>query len=351
MHPDAGFWRGRPVAVTGGSGFLGWHIIRRLAVLGARIRAFGLLPQADHPILATRSVEMMTGDICQPAAVRQALAGQEIVFHTAGVVAGWGPGLSVMDAVHRQGTANVLDAAMPKARIVHVSSIVAVGATLDGESLDEESPFTLQRERIDYVRTKRAAEELVLTAAAAGRDVVVTNPGYLVGPDDPANSLMGRLCKRFWRGRMPVAPPGGFNLADVRDVAEGHLLAAEHGAAGRRYILGGENHTLADFLQMLATAAGWRPRAMPTLPRWMLAGLAEISELRSRFTGREAFPSRQGVRVNRFTWYVRSDRAVRELGYSQRSLEATLRDTFAWYAAQCRGQLHPVSRWWFRPAA
>jgi dihydroflavonol-4-reductase len=150
---------------------------------------------------------------------------------------------------------------------------------------------------------------------------------------------------------MPLAPPGGFNLADVRDVADGHLLAAEHGAAGRRYILGGENRTLADFLQMLAITAGWRPRAMPTLPRWMLSALAELSELRSRFAGREPYPSRQGVRVNRYTWYVRSDRAVRELGYSQRSLEATLHDTYAWYTAQRRGQLHPVSRWWFRPAA
>ena len=104
-------------------------------------------------------------------------------------------------------------------------------------------------------------------------------------------------------------------------------------------------------MQMLATAAGWRPRAMLTLPSWMLAGLAELSELRSRFTGREAYPSRQGARVNRYTWYVRSDRAVRELGYSQRPLAETLRDTFAWYEALRRGPLRPVSRWWFRPAA
>jgi dihydroflavonol-4-reductase len=351
MHPDPSFWRGRLVAVTGGTGFLGWHIVRRLVGLGARVCAFALPPRADHPIRGLRSVELVTGDICDAAAVEQALAGREFVFHAAGVVAVWGRGLAVMEAVHCQGTANVLAAAPPHARIVHTSSMVAVGATRTGEPLDEDSPFPLGRLRVDYVRTKRASEETALAAAAAGRDVVVTNPGYLVGPDDPEGSVMGRLCQRFWRGRVPFAPPGGFNLADVRDVAIGHLLAAERGVAGRRYILGGEDHSLAGFLRMLAAAAGWRPRAVPTVPSWLVTLAAELSELRARWTGKEPYPSRQGARLHRYYWFVRSERAMRELGYDPRPLEATLRDTYGWYWVRGLGRPRGVNRWWLRPAA
>src|SRR5581483_6062342 len=169
-------------------------------------------------------------------------------------------------------------------------------------------------------------EELALAAAAAGRDVVVTNPGYLVGPDDPERSALGRLCRRYWRGRVPAAPPGGGNLVDVRDVAAGHLLAAERGRAGRRYILGGENHTLTDFFRLLAATAGWRPRALPTLPWWALAAVAEVAEGQARLTGRVPFPARQTGRMHRYCWFVRSDRAACELGYAPRPLAATLRD-------------------------
>jgi dihydroflavonol-4-reductase len=93
--------------------------------------------------------------------------------------------------------------------------------------------------------------------------VVVTNPGHLIGPDDFEPSVIGRFCIRFWKGRIPLASGGGLNVVDVRDVARGHLLAAEHGRAGHRYILGGENRTFRSFLAKLAAVAGMRPRALP----------------------------------------------------------------------------------------
>ena len=347
MQANPDFWRGRKVAVIGGTGFLGWHIVRQLVELGGSVRVLALPPRADHPIHDLEPVELVIGDLRDPASVRHAIAGCDIVFNAAGVVAVWGAALKLMDEVHRQGTLNVL-AAAAKVRLIHVSSIVTIGATRTGNVLDENSPFTLGRLRVDYVRTKRVAEELVF---AAKQDVVVTNPGYLVGPDDPELSITGRFCRRYWRGRIPVAPPGGYNLADVRDVATGHLLVAEHGVTGRRYILGGENHTVATFLQLLAAAAGWRPRAFAVLPQWMMRAMAECCELRSRFTGREAFPSRQGARSLRYFWYVRSDRAARELGYSPRPLVATIEDTHSWYVAQGLSPLHGITKWWLRPAA
>src|SRR5439155_1230081 len=133
--------------------------------------------------------------------------------------------------------------------------------------------FNLERLRVDYVRAKCAAEQVAAGAAARGRHVVIVNPGYLLGPEDYELSVMGRLCARFWRGRILVAPPGGYNVVDVRDVATGHLLAAEHGRPGRRYILGGENYTLPELFRLLARAAGWRPRALIRLPRWSILTL------------------------------------------------------------------------------
>src|SRR5262245_25769173 len=195
MQPDRNFWHGRRVAVTGGTGFLGTHLVGQLRGLGAAVRVFALEPGADHPLRRQTGVECAWGDLLDPAAVRRAVAGCDVVFHTARTVAVWGPALRRMHAVHRDGTRHVLAACAPAARVVHTSSIVAVGATRTCKPLTEDSPFTLDDLAIDYVHAKRAAEEVAL---ASGRDVVVANPGYLLGPDDLEGSVMGRLCVRAW---------------------------------------------------------------------------------------------------------------------------------------------------------
>lgn len=349
MQPDRHFWAGRRVCVTGGTGFLGFHVATLLQSLGARVRVFALPRPTGHPLLRLDRIEAVWGDLLDPVSVREAVAGCDFVFHTAGTVAAWGPAVARLHAVHVDGTRHVLQAA-GGARVVHTSSVVAVGASRHGRVFNEEDGFPLARFRVQYVRAKRAAEELALEASANGQDVVVVNPGYLLGPEDFEPSVMGRFCVRAWKGRMILSPPGGFNFVDVRDVGIGHLLAAERGERGRRYILGGENLRIADFLRRLVTAAGLRPRATPVLP---LAGLwlaAAIAEGRARcLTGREPYPAFQHVRLNRYDWFCTSERAERELGYSARPLEATLRDTHRWFAERGRWALRGFSRWWMRP--
>jgi dihydroflavonol-4-reductase len=308
-----------------------------------------LPPAAGHPLCALSDVDCRFGDILDRGHVREALRDCDVIFHTAGIVAVWGPALAHMHPVHVLGTRYVLEAAPCHARIVHTSSIVAVGASRAGEVLDEDSPFDLAGLSVDYVHAKRAAEEVALAAARRGQHVVVVNPGYLVGPEDYEQSVMGRLCSRFWRGRVVVAPPGGFNLVDVRDVAAGHVRAAESGQPGRRYILGGENHTLRDFLGLLADAAGWQPRGLATLPLWALSAFAGLAELRACYTRKEPYPSFQSARVNHFCWFVRSERARRELGYRPRPLRQTLADTYAWYRDRGLPALRWWNRWWLRP--
>jgi dihydroflavonol-4-reductase len=351
MAPNPNFWAGRPVCVTGGTGFLGYHLVRQLLDLRARVRVLALPPAPDHPLLREARVEIVPGDVRDADVVRRAVADRDVIFHTAGLVAVWGPALQRMHEVHIQGTRQVLSAAAPAALVVHTSSVVAVGATRDGLPLTEDARFNLDGLCVDYVHAKRAAEEEALAAADRGQHVVVVNPGYLIGPEDHEASVMGRLCERFWKGRVLFAPPGGVNLVDVRDVARGHLLAAEHGQPGRRYILGGENHTCAQFLHLLAQTCGLRPRALPRLPNWALTLFALVAHGRAWLKGKEPYPSLQQVRLNRYHWFYHSDRAVAELGYRARPLWETLADTYRWFAERGRLGLRGLNRWWMRPQA
>jgi dihydroflavonol-4-reductase len=347
VRPDPGYWSGRAVCVTGGTGFLGYHLVKLLGEVGARVRVFALAPPPDHPVGRFAHAEIIAGDILDAGAVKSAVAGSSVVIHAAGIVAVWGPAVAKMWPVHVDGTRNVLDALDPGARLMHTSSVVAVGASRRGEVLDEESPFNLTGMKLAYVQAKRAAEELAL---GSDRDAVVVNPGYLIGPEDFEQSVMGKLCHRFWRGRAPLAPPGGLNLVDVRDVAVGHLLAAEHGHRGRRYILGGENLSYTEFMRQMAEVAGMRPRWLPPIPRPLFGLGALFNEARGRLRGKEPYPSLAHARLNRYYWYHSSDRARREIGYEPRTVRESLADAYGWYTARESFHVRGFNRWLLRPA-
>jgi dihydroflavonol-4-reductase len=347
VQPDPAYWAGRTVCVTGGTGFLGYHLVKLLGEVGAHVHVFALAPPPDHPVRRFPHVDIIPGDILDATAVRSAVAGCSVVIHAAGIVAVWGPGLAKMWPVHVEGTRNVLAALDPGARLLHASSVVAVGASRSGEVLNEDSPFNLTRVKLAYVQAKRAAEEIAL---ASDRDVVVVNPGYLIGPEDYEKSVMGKLCHRFWRGRAPVAPPGGLNLVDVRDAAIGHLLAAERGTRGRRYILGGENLTYSEFMRQMADVAGMHPRWFPRIPRPLFSLAALFGEARGRLRGKEPYPSLSHVRLNRYFWFFASDRARRELGYEPRPVRESLADAYAWYTSREQFHIRGFNRWLLRPA-
>jgi dihydroflavonol-4-reductase len=345
------FWAGKRVCVTGGGGFLGYHLVRQLRALGAHVVVLTLPPAPEHPLHANRDVGKVFGDIRDPEIVQQAVAGCAVVFHTAGVVAVAGPALKLVHSVHVEGTRQVLAAADPDASVVHTSSVVTIGASRTGELLDEDSGFNLGNVRVDYLHAKRAAEQLALEAAERGRRVIVVNPAYLLGPEDYERSEIGRFCARFWKGQLWFAPPGGYNFVDVRDAAAGHVLAAEHGRPGRRYILGGENHTCASFVRLLADVARLRPRGVLGLPATALTAVAGVMEAASWLTRKTPFPSLQQARLNRHHWFYRWERARRELGYQARPLVETLVDTYHWHTRRPLPRLRPLQRWWLRSAA
>jgi dihydroflavonol-4-reductase len=345
------FWIGTPVCVLGGSGFLGRHLVEQLLDAGAVVRTLSLPgPELGdaHPRLDAR-----TGDVTDVSTVQEAVAGARIVFLAAGPV-GAGPNAARKMGAHPTALDSVLAAVPDGTRLVLTSSIVAVGGTPDGTVLDEDAPFPNSALPVAYVRAKRTSDEMAV-AAGRSRDVVVVNPGYLFGPDDPGPSVMGHLCLRFWRGHVALPPGGGISAVDVRDVAAGHLLAAEFGVSGRRYILGGENVRFAELFKALAAAANLRravlPSFRPAVPHWMLWGAAAVASCATALTGKESDLSFEFVSLNRLCWFVSSARAESELGYRCRPLRETLADSHAWHAAQHRVGPRGLNRLWLRRAA
>lgn len=320
-------WGGRTVAVTGATGFVGFHLARRLAEAGARVAAL-VRPTADRGRLVAAGVRCVEGSLEEPAALSELAGGCEFLFHVAGAV-DFGGDWQRLRRVNVEGTRRVLAAALAGGvhRVVHTSSIVAVGASPQPRSLDETARWNLGPMRVPYVTTKRQAERLAL-AANGKLEVVVVNPGCVVGPDDFAGSEFGTLCRRFWRGRVPICFGGGNNFVDVRDVAEGLLRAAERGRPGQRYLLTGTNRSMTAFFGELSRAAG---RTIPRL-RLPTAFAPIVAALGERFTrrGPPALSVAQ-ARLLPYFWYFHCCKARRELGYQPRPLRATLADAYAFW--------------------
>lgn len=344
---DSSVWTDTPVCVIGGTGFLGFQIVRHLHAAGAKVRSISLPASAKHPIYNLSNVVVENADMRDPSAAKKAMHGCRFVFQAAGPV---GVGAAARNRImdeHAHVTKILLQERPSNCRLIHTSSIVAVGATTTAEPLSEDSPFLMQDFPVEYVRGKRAAEEIAL----AGNNVVVTNPGYLFGPEDFGPSVMGDICRKFWRGRIPITFRGGINCVDVRDVAAGHLLAAEKGESGRRYILGGENISFSQLLNLLSNVANLNPRWVPTPPTWAMTAFAAGAEARSKLFNKSPFPSFEHVRMNRLFWFVTSDRSRSELGFQPRPFVDTLADAFHWMTGRSPIKLRGFNRWWFRPAA
>jgi dihydroflavonol-4-reductase len=320
-------WHGRTVAITGATGFVGFHLARRLAAAGAQVAAL-VRPTADRGRLIAAGVRCVEGSLEDARSLRDLSRNCEFLFHVAGAV-DFGGDRQRLRNVNVEGTRRVLAAARAAGvrRVVHTSSIVAVGASTTPRLLDETARWNLGPMRVPYVTTKRQGEELAL-AENGKLEVVVVNPGCVVGPDDFAGSEFGVLCRRFWRGRLPIHFGGGNNFVDVRDVADGVMRVADRGRPGERYLLTGTNCSMTGFFGELARAAG---RAIPRLR--LPTGLAPVvAALGERFTrrGSPALTVPQ-ARLMHFFWYFDCGKARRELGYEPRQLRVTLADAYSFW--------------------
>lgn len=311
--------------VTGGAGFLGTHLVRALLERGDDVRLLlRRTTRAEH--LDSLGLERVSGDITDRRAVRRAMAGVERVFHAAGRTSMRRSDREAVFATNVGGTRIVAEEALEAGveRLVHTSSVSAIGVAKPGGTLDEKGPFTIGHLGIAYVNSKHEAELEALRVAARGLTVVFVNPTFVLGPDDPTRTSMG-LVRRFLLGRIPVYVDGALNVVDVRDVASGHLLADERGTPAERYILGGRNFTLDRLFADLARIAGVEPPVTKLPVAAALAGI-EVAERMRMPVG----ASRDEVRSAALWWTYRNTKAKRELGFAPRPHEETLEDAVRW---------------------
>jgi dihydroflavonol-4-reductase len=319
--------------VTGGTGFVGANVVRELVAAGATVRVLAR-PRADRRALQGLRVEIADGDLLNPGSVRRALDGVQTVYHVAADYRLWTPEPAALYRTNVDGTRVVLEAAGEAgvSRVVHTSSVAALGVPTDGGPGTEETPVTLGDMVGHYERSKFLAEQLALDFARRGLPLVVVNPTAPLGPWDVKPTPTGQMILDFMQGRMKGTVETGLNVVHVRDVARGHLLAAERGKLGERYILGHQNLRLTELFEMLAEATGRKaPRLrVPYAVAWLAAagceGLASV-------TRRPPAVSLTAVRMARKRMYFSPARAVRELGLAQTDVREALADAIAWFRA------------------
>lgn len=305
--------------VTGATGFIGSHLARALARRGDELRLL-IRKDADEILLGGIGFERVTGDVTDRRAVRRAVDGVDRVFHVAGTTSMRSSDARLVFDVNLGGTRVVAEESLEAGvkRLVHTSSVAAIGPAPEGGRADERQPFTAGGLGIAYMNSKHEAEGEVLRAAAKGLDAVIVNPTFVLGPDDRGGSSMG-LLKRFLLRRIPAYVDGGLNIVDVRDVADGHLLADAKGRAGERYILGGRNFTLQRLFADLSRICGV-PAPPLRLPAQVAVSGARLSEQLGLPLGLAVDEARSAA----LWWTYSSAKAKRELGFSPRPHEETL---------------------------
>lgn len=318
--------------VTGGTGFVGGNLIRQLLNSGIKVRAL-VRSSSDQRNLKDLAIDQVSGDLDNQKLLEKAMQGCEWLFH---VAAHYSLCLKDSQAIYKanvNGTKKILAAAHTAKikRIVYTSSVAAIGLAPEGQIADESTTTTVDKLISDYKKSKFLAEQLAFAAAKDGIPVIIVNPSTPIGPYDVKPTPTGDIVLKFLRRQMPVYVHTGLNLVDVRDVAQGHILAAEKGRIGERYILGNKNVTLKEILDILEKITGL-PAPKRSIPHFIPLLVSYFDELLiSKLLGREPTVTINGAKMACHPMYYHSEKAVRELGLPQSSIETALQDAVTWF--------------------
>ena len=311
--------------VTGATGFIGSHVARLLAERGDEV-VLAVEGGSPDTAIADLDLKRVKCDVRDRRAVRRALRGAERVFHCAGMTSVRPQDSERVFDVNVRGTKLVMEECLRAEveRVVYTSSAAVVGPAAQGKTADEAQLFTAGRLGIPYVNSVHEAEVEAMRVAAHGLPLVCVNPAICFGAGDHLLAST-RLVRSFLLGRIPVYTDGAISVVDVRDVAEGHLLADRLGKPGERYILGGRNFTFERLFADLGRLSGIAPPVrLPPAAARAAAGLLASAGRPWPLTPLE-------VRAASQWWTYRSTRARRELGWSARPHEETLEATVAWH--------------------
>lgn len=321
------------ILVTGAAGHLGNVLVRELREDGKQVRGL-VLPGEDVSSLEGLDIELVEGNVLDEASLDAAMQGVETVFHMAGIISIMPGQNDLMRRVNVQGTRNVVGAAMRAgvSRLVYTSSIHALSRECTG-SIDECVPFDPNNPAGEYDRTKAEASMVVLEAVKEGLDAVIVCPTGVIGPYDYRGSEMGELLKNFMRRKPHLMIEGAFDFVDVRDVARGHIRAAEHGRTGEVYILSGWQVKIYQLKQMVQDFIG---RHTPSIhvPQWAIMLAAKVTPFYYRLTKQTPKFTEYSIETVQSNSDVNSAKARSELGYSPRMMITTVADTVRWWLKQ-----------------
>jgi dihydroflavonol-4-reductase len=322
--------------ITGATGFIGSHLARLLVARGHDVVAV-VRPGTQLGALADLPVTVLRADVRERRAVRRVLKDAEWLFHLAGTTKLAAPRSEVF-ALNVEGTRIVLEEALRAgvSRVVFTSSVAAVGPAPRGRVADETAIWDAGRYAIPYVDSKHESEMIALRLIARGLPAVIVNPAHVLGPGDPGRSSTA-IVRRFLSRQIPAYVDGTLNVVGVQDVARGHLLAAERGEVGERYILGNRNFTLDRLFADLGRLSGVEPPRLK-LPVSVALALAQAG----RRVGGLPMPTPAEVRSASLHWAFTSAKAKRELGWHPAPHEDCLEETIAFYREREGEALAPV---------
>ncbi len=321
--------------VTGATGFVGSHVARLLAARGESVRVLtrsARRPPGAVDVLAGIPVDRAEGDLRDRFSLEAALCGVRCVYHVAADYRLWSANPAEIYDSNVQGTRNLLEAARASGveKFIYTSTVATIAVHRPGQLPDETTQASYEDMVGHYKLSKFLAEQEALRVARSGFPVIIVNPTTPVGPGDWKPTPTGRIILDFLNGKMPAYVDTGLNVVAVEDVAAGHLLAAERGKPGERYLLGGRNMTLKEILDALAQISGRRsPRVR--LPHAVALMAAYADTIFSRALGREPHIPVEGVRIARHKMFVDCSKAERELGYRAQPVPAALERAVHWY--------------------
>jgi dihydroflavonol-4-reductase len=317
--------------VTGGTGFVGAHVVRALLKRGRTVRCL-VRSSSRLSNLEELPVEVVAGDVTDPVSLTRAMGGARTVYHCAADYRLSARRPREIYAVNVEGTRNVLAAAseVGAEKVVYTSSVGALGLPRDGRPGNEETPVEPRSLIGHYKKSKHQAERVAQEWAARGLPVVIVNPSTPVGEMDIKPTPTGQMIVDFLNRKMPAYVDTGLNIVDVRDVAEGHVLAAEKGRVGEKYILGNRDMTLKEIFDALSMVTGI-PSPAIRLPHWVPLAAAAADTLAARLTGRLPRVPLEGVRMSRHRMFFDAGKAIQELGLPQTPVEEALARAVAYF--------------------
>ena len=318
------------VLVTGATGFIGSNLATALLQHGCSVRILRR-PGSDLRAVGSLNVEHALGDVRDKESVKSAMKGCDTVFHTAAIISYWKKERPLMFDVNIGGTRNVVESCIELGieKLVHTSSIAAIGFPENGTTADETNAFSWERYDVGYRISKFEAEKEVHRGVERGLNAVMVNPSVVIGERD-IHFHGGQLIRDIYRKKIFFYVAGGMNIVYVGDVVRGQILAAECGRTGERYILSGENLTHKEIISTIAEVVGGI-KPLFQMPPACVRLVAAVSEGIANGLGRPPWVTRELLAGSHLSYHFSCRKAETELGYSRTPFRAAIEKTFAWY--------------------